>query len=76
MMDEDFARSEIERYLAIPGQAISYKIGERTWVNDRDDARRRLGPEFSLKDFHAHALRLGPMGLGTLEARLAVWDGR
>src|SRR5262249_11055143 len=61
-MPEDFMRSEIDRYLGWPGQAISYKIGERVWLGARDDARRRAGDAFDLKDFHARAPTPGPRG--------------
>jgi uncharacterized protein (DUF885 family) len=70
-MPEDFMRSEVDRYLGWPGQAISYKIGERVWLGARDDARRRAGDTFDLKDFHARALNLGPMGLDQLRRELA-----
>ena len=67
--------SEVDRYLGLPAQAISYKVGERVWMRTREDARNRLGEDFSLKRFHAFALALGPMGLDPLEAELAAWDG-
>ncbi len=67
--------SEVDRYLGLPAQAISYKVGERVWMRAREEARTRLGEEFSLKRFHAFALALGPMGLDPLEAELAAWDG-
>ena len=61
-----FVSSEVDRYLGMPGQAISYKVGERVWLAGREEARRRAGPAFDLKAFHARALALGPMGLGDL----------
>ena len=67
--------SEVDRYLGLPAQAISYKVGERVWMRTREAARFRLGEDFSLKRFHAFALALGPMGLDPLEAELAAWDG-
>jgi uncharacterized protein (DUF885 family) len=70
-MPEDFMRSEVDRYLGWPGQAISYKIGERVWLSARDEAKRSAGDAFDLKAFHAHALNLGPMGLGQLRRELA-----
>jgi len=70
-MPEDFMRSEVDRYLGWPGQAISYKIGERVWLGARDEARQRAGDAFDLKDFHARALNLGPMGLDQLRRELA-----
>jgi uncharacterized protein (DUF885 family) len=65
----DFMTSEVDRYLGWPGQAISYKVGERVWLAARDDARRR-GAAFDLKDFHRRALDLGPMGLAQLQREL------
>jgi uncharacterized protein (DUF885 family) len=70
-MPEDFMRSEVDRYLGWPGQAISYKIGEREWLSAREEARQRAGDAFDLKAFHARALNLGPMGLGQLRRELA-----
>ena len=67
----DFMASEVDRYLGLPGQAISYKVGERVWLRGRDDARARAGSSFDLKEFHRAALDLGPMGLGQLERELA-----
>jgi uncharacterized protein (DUF885 family) len=75
LLDEPFAASEIDRYLGMPGQAISYKVGERIWMCTRDEASNRLGANFSLKKFHSHALKLGPMGLDPLKVELSHWDG-
>jgi uncharacterized protein (DUF885 family) len=62
---------EIDRYLGWPGQAPSYKLGERLWLAAREDARRRAGDAFDLKAFHTAALRMGSMGLDTLREQLA-----
>jgi uncharacterized protein (DUF885 family) len=67
----DFMTSEVDRYLGWPGQAISYKVGERVWLRARDDARRRHGAAFDLQDFHTRALDVGSMGLDQLEEELA-----
>lgn len=67
----DFVASEVDRYLGMPGQAISYKVGEREWLSARDDARRRKGADFDLKDFHTRALNLGPMGLAQMRREMA-----
>ncbi|MPY97215.1 MAG: DUF885 family protein [Actinophytocola sp.] len=69
--DPHHVRDEIDRYLGWPGQAPSYKLGERLWLAARDDARARKGADFDLKDFHTQALRLGGMGLDTLRQQLA-----
>ena len=66
----DFLASEVLRYLGMPGQAISYKVGERVWLKARDEVRRREGPAFDLKAFHARALDLGPLGLDQLAREL------
>ena len=63
--------SEVDRYLGLPGQAISYKVGERVWLRARDAARARVGDSFDLKSFHRRALELGSMGLDQLEDELA-----
>lgn len=71
MSDREHVRDEIDRYLGWPGQAPSYKLGERLWRTARDEAHARNGNAFDLKDFHRQALRLGPMGLDTLREQLA-----
>jgi uncharacterized protein (DUF885 family) len=68
---EDFLRSEVDRYLGWPGQAICYKVGERAWLAVRRRAQERAGKSFDLKAFHSRALNLGPMGLAQLERELA-----
>jgi uncharacterized protein (DUF885 family) len=68
---EKFMRSEVDRYLGWPGQAISYKVGERVWLECRAEAQARKGPDFDLKAFHTYALDLGGMGLATLREELA-----
>ena len=67
----DFVASEITRYLGVPGQAISYKVGERVWLEARDEARRRLGAGFDLKAWHNRALSTGPMGLAQMKRETA-----
>jgi uncharacterized protein (DUF885 family) len=75
LLDEISARSEVDRYLGWPGQAISYKVGERFWMDCREDAKKRLGSKFELKKFHRFALNLGPMGLDPFKREMALWDG-
>ncbi|MDQ0379966.1 DUF885 domain-containing protein [Amycolatopsis thermophila] len=72
--DEPLVRDEIDRYLGWPGQAPAYKLGERLWIEAREDVRKRQGDAFDLKDFHTKALRLGGMGLDTLREQLAELD--
>ncbi|HEY5638545.1 MAG TPA: DUF885 domain-containing protein [Dehalococcoidia bacterium] len=67
-----FMASEIVRYLGWPAQAISYKVGERSWLTAREGARKAAGDSFDLKDLHTKALGIGPMGLAQLERELAT----
>jgi uncharacterized protein (DUF885 family) len=69
--DNEFNRSEINRYLGWPGQAISYKLGERVWLDLRDDAEQKYGAAFDLRKWHAHALDLGNLGLDLLKSEMA-----
>jgi len=75
IQDHPMSVSEVDRYLGLPAQAISYKVGERIWLESREAAKQRLGDTFNLKAFHAHALVLGPMGLDDFAAEMALWDG-
>ncbi|MEV4631511.1 DUF885 domain-containing protein [Micromonospora sp. NPDC049523] len=68
---EENLRFELNRYLGWPGQAPSYKVGERIWLQARDDAKARKGADFDLKQFHLDALNLGSLGLDPLKAALA-----
>jgi uncharacterized protein (DUF885 family) len=71
LIDEQYARDELDRYLGWPGQAPAYKIGERIWLAARADARARHGAAFDLKTFHTAALGLGGMGLDPFVELLA-----
>ena len=64
-------RFELDRYLGHPGQAPSYKVGERTWLELREQARERDGEAFDLAAWHRRALDLGSVGLETLRRALA-----
>jgi len=65
-MAEGFLRFELDRYLGWPGQAPSYKIGERLWIQLRDEVKAREGDAFDIKAFHRRALDIGGVGLDTL----------
>jgi uncharacterized protein (DUF885 family) len=68
-------RAEVIRYFGWPGQAISYKLGERGWLAARQQAMRR--PGFDLKRWHTAALGLGPIGLaGLADALAGLEDGQ
>ncbi|MDY7084750.1 MAG: DUF885 domain-containing protein [Actinomycetota bacterium] len=70
-MEEKTLRFEWKRYLGWPGQAPSYKIGERIWMQAREETRQRKGADFDLKTFHRDALNLGALGLDPLRKALA-----
>lgn len=62
--------AEVVRYFGWPGQAPSYKLGERAWLAAREEARQRLGAAFDLRRWHTAALELGPVGLSGLAEAL------
>jgi uncharacterized protein (DUF885 family) len=68
--------SEIERYMAEPGQACAYKVGELKIVELREKARAALGAKFSIKDFHAVVLENGGVPLRLLEQLVDEWIAR
>ena len=75
--DREFLASEVIRYLSGPGQAISYKLGERAWLEGRAAARQAhsaRGEAFDLKSWHMAALSLGSLGLDDLAEELAALD--
>jgi uncharacterized protein (DUF885 family) len=72
-LDPISATTEIERYVAWPGQACSYKIGHNEMVRIRDVARARLGPRFDIKAFHDAVLLGGDMPLEVLATWIADW---
>lgn len=65
-MPDEFVQFEVNRYLGWPGQAPSYKVGQRIWEQLRDSVAEREGAHFSTKAFHKRALDLGGLGLDTL----------
>ncbi|WP_144758261.1 DUF885 domain-containing protein [Curtobacterium sp. 9128] len=69
-MDDAFVRFEVARYFGWPGQAPSYKVGQRVWESIRDEVAAREGAAFDLKAFHHRALALGSIGLDTLRSAL------
>ncbi|WP_298196200.1 DUF885 family protein [Novosphingobium sp.] len=67
------ATAEVERYIAIPGQALSYKIGALTILRLRDKARTALGERFDIRAFHEQVLGSGALPLPVLEAKIDRW---
>ncbi len=69
---EDYA-AEIERYMAAPGQALSYKLGQLKIIELRRRGETQLGRDFDLRAFHDHILEEGSLPLDVLEARYDAW---
>jgi uncharacterized protein (DUF885 family) len=65
-MSKEFINFEVHRYFGWPGQAPSYKIGQRIWEQIRDEAKEKAGADWDIKKFHRDALNLGALGLDTL----------
>jgi uncharacterized protein (DUF885 family) len=72
-MPEEFMAAEIDRYIVMPGQALAYLTGKLEIERLRSDARRRLGPAFSLPAFHAAVLDHGSLPMPTLARSITHW---
>ena len=71
--DEVEVQSETDRYIAIPGQALGYKLGQLRILALRDKAKQALGARFDLRAFHDTILGAGALPLDVLEARVDAW---
>jgi len=72
-MPREFLASEIDRYVVMPGQALSYLTGQLEILRIREEARLRLGEKFSLPAFHAAVLDQGSLPMPTLARSIAGW---
>jgi uncharacterized protein (DUF885 family) len=72
-MDDQNVITEVDRYIAWPGQALGYKLGEMTILKMRAKAQDKLKDKFDIKAFHDAVLDSGPMPLSILEQRLNDW---
>lgn len=72
-MDDQNIETEVDRYIAWPAQALSYKMGQRKILELRDRAQRELGPKFDIRAFHDAILDQGPLPLDVLERKIDVW---
>ena len=72
-LSETETTSEVERYIAIPSQALAYKIGALTIQGLRAKAERELGSRFDIKDFHAQLLMTGSLPMSILEKKIDNW---
>jgi uncharacterized protein (DUF885 family) len=73
MLSESEARTEVERYAAVPAQALAYKLGELKFLELRRQAEAALGRRFDIRRFHDALLAEGAMPLPLLEARIERW---
>lgn len=72
-MDDQNIETEVDRYIAWPAQALSYKMGQRKILELRERAQRELGAKFDLRAFHDAVLDQGPLPLDVLEAKIDGW---
>jgi uncharacterized protein (DUF885 family) len=70
------ATAETERYIAMPGQALAYKIGQLKISELRARAEQALGPKFDIREFHEQVLGTGALPLAVLETKIDDWIAR
>ena len=73
VIDEPMIQTETDRYIAWPGQALSYKLGQLKFVELRERARKELGPKFDIRTFHDEMLNGGVLPLDLLQVRTEAW---
>jgi uncharacterized protein (DUF885 family) len=72
-MGKTDATAEVERYIAIPTQALAYKIGALTIMRLKDKAKTQLGKKFDVREFHNQVLNTGALPLTVLEKKIDDW---
>jgi uncharacterized protein (DUF885 family) len=72
-MDDENINTEVDRYIAWPGQALSYKMGQRKILELRGRAQKELGAKFDIRAFHDAVLDQGPLPLDLLETKINDW---
>ena len=72
-MDEPNVQSEVDRYIAWPGQALAYKLGQLEILKLREEARQQLGSKFDLRAFHDEIVGSGPLPLDVLHSEVESW---
>ena len=72
-MDDKNIQTEVDRYIAWPGQALAYKLGQMKILELRARAKQALGPRFDIRAFHDAILDEGPLPLDILDARIDAW---
>jgi uncharacterized protein (DUF885 family) len=74
-MDEPNIQSEVDRYIAWPGQALAYKLGQLEILKLREDAKNKFGDKFDIRAFHDEMLGNGALPLDVLDAEVSAWIG-
>jgi len=72
-MDDENINTEVDRYIAWPAQALSYKMGQMKILALRERAQKQLGAKFDIRAFHDAVLDQGPLPLDLLEAKIDLW---
>ena len=72
-MDEPNVQSEVDRYIAWPGQALAYKLGQLEILKLREEARQKLGDKFDIRAFHDEVLGNGALPLDVLDSEVSSW---
>lgn len=71
--DEPDVQSETDRYIAIPGQALGYKLGQLAILRLRDQAQKELGSRYDVRAFHDEILNGGALPLDVMNSRVQAW---
>jgi uncharacterized protein (DUF885 family) len=72
-MDEPNIQTEVDRYIAWPGQALAYKLGQLEILKLREEAQQKLGSKFDIRTFHDEVLGNGALPLDVLDEQVEAW---